>query len=309
MTFWACFTSVPALAPAQAVVEPAVARGDAAYARRAEGLADGRARPDAIGEAIAAYEEALGLDPARLDVRWRLLRALYYRGDFADVSPAERRASFERGRRLSEETIDVLAARLDGTPPHALDADTRAARLERARLGASDVARAYFWAAVHWGAWSRDAGLLTAVRAGAAHHVHDYAELSAALEPAYERGGALRLLARLHAKLPRVPFVSAWVDRDRAIPEAERALAIAPDDPGNQLLLALTLLELAPERRDEARALLARVAGAPLRPELLAEDLAVRREAEKRLAAEVGSAAGAAGAAAAGARAPAPTSG
>jgi tetratricopeptide (TPR) repeat protein len=270
-----------------------VAVGDAAYARRAEELRDGRARPDAIAAAIDAYEQALASDPSRLDVRWRLLRALYFQGDFAEVTSEERRASFDRGRRLGEETLEALAERLGGAPPHELEAGDREGRLERAGIAVADVARTYFWAAVHWGAWSRDVGLLNAVREGAANRVHDYAALSAALEPAYERAGAHRLLSRLHAKLPRVPLVSGWVDRDRAIPEAERALEVAPADPGNQLLLAITLLELAPDRRDEARALLARAAEAPPRPELRAEDLAVRREAAKRLAAELAPPAGA----------------
>lgn len=274
-------------APAHAMVEGALVQGDAAYARRAEELRDGRARPDAIAAAIDAYEQALAQDPSRLDVRWRLLRALYFRGDFAEVTADERRASFDRGREIAEETLAGLADRLGGAPPHELDASEREARLAQAGVAASDVARAYFWAAVHWGAWSRDAGLLRAVRDGAANRVHDYAALSAALEPSYERAGAHRLLSRLHATLPRLPLISGWVDRGRAIPEAERALALGPADPGNQLLLAITLLELAPERRDEARALLARAAEAPPRPELRAEDLAVRREAAKRLAAEL----------------------
>jgi hypothetical protein len=274
-------------APAHGAVGRAVALGDAAYARRAEELHDGRARPDAIDSAIDAYEQALASEPSRLDVRWRLLRALYFRGDFAEGTPEGRRAFFDRGRLLGEDTIDGLAERLAGAKPHELGAGQLEVRLAGAGLAVTDVARAYFWAAVHWGAWSRDVGLLAAVREGAANRVRDYAELSAALEPGYERGGANRLLSRLHAKLPRVPFVSGWVDRERAIPEAERALGLAPADPGNQLLLAITLLELAPERREEARALLARAAEAPLRPELRAEDLAVRLEARKRLAGEL----------------------
>ena len=120
-------------APAHAMVETAVAVGDAAYARRAEELGDGRARPDAIDAAIDAYEQALASDPSRLDVRWRLLRALYFRGDFAAGTSEERRASFDRGRRLGEETLEALARRLGGAPPHELEPGDREARLERAK--------------------------------------------------------------------------------------------------------------------------------------------------------------------------------
>jgi hypothetical protein len=90
-------------------------------------------------------------------------------------------------------------------------------------------------------------------------------------------GGAL--VGSLHAQLPRVPFASDWVDRRRAIPLLERAFAIAPEHPGNGFLLALTLLDLAPERRSEALALLDRAGSSTPREAMHIEDLAVRREA------------------------------
>ena len=54
-----------------------LARGDAAWSRRAEGHAagTGRAAAGPIGEAIAAYERALQQQPDRLDAYWKLLRA------------------------------------------------------------------------------------------------------------------------------------------------------------------------------------------------------------------------------------------
>ena len=40
---------------------------------------------------------------------------------------------------------------------------------------------------------------------------------------AVEQGGAWRLLSRLHSALPRVPWLSGWVDPRQAVPLAERA--------------------------------------------------------------------------------------
>lgn len=263
----------------------AIARGDEAYSGRAASLEGERADPAAIEVSIAAYREALAADGERIDTRWRLLRSLYYRGDFANVPPETKRSSFEAGRALSEESVALLTERLGGDPLHELDEAERRVRLRAAGVSPSDAARLYFWAAVHWGAWSRDAGLLESVRRGVANRVHDYALVCTDLEPGYERAGAHRLLARMHATLPKVPFVSGWVDRSRAIPEAERALVIAPEDPGNRYLLAITLLDLAPGRSAEARAALREVAVAEPRPELLVEDLTVVRLARERLAA------------------------
>jgi hypothetical protein len=114
--------------------------------------------------------------------------------------------------------------------------------------------------------------------------LHDYAELVIALDPSFEEGGALRLLARLHATLPRVPLLSGWVDRERALPLMERALALAPTHPGNQLLMALTLRELAPARSSEANRLLENAASSTPRPAYTAEDAAIRKEARDLLA-------------------------
>ena len=67
----------------------------------------------------------------------------------------------------------------------------------------SYVARFYFWASIHWGAWSRSAGLLAAVREGVANRIHDYLQVTLELEPGYDRGGPHRMLSTLHRSLPR----------------------------------------------------------------------------------------------------------
>jgi hypothetical protein len=170
-----------------------------------------------------------------------------------------------------------------GEPLDATNLETLREQLEAADVRATDAARLYFWAAVNWGAWSRVVGLLGAVRQGVANRLHRYTSLAVALEPEYEDGGPLRLLGRLHAELPRVPFLSGWVDRSQAVPLVESAYALAPQNPGNQLLLALTLLDLAPDRRDDALDLLERVERLTPRPSMRIEDLAVREQATRRL--------------------------
>ena len=256
--------------------------GDAAYRQRALVLDGDRADPERIRRAIEAYEDALRAEPESIEVRWRLLRALYYLGDFAAIADREKAAAFVRGRASAEETIALVADRL-GAPPVALAADERRERTVAAGVDPRDLAELFFWASVHWGAWSRDAGLVASVREGVANRVFDYARVSAELDPSIERGGAHRLLSRLHATMPRVPFVSGWVDRELAVPEAKRALGVAPDDSGNQFLLAITLLDLEPGRREEAVQLLARVAATDPRPEWVVEDRAVRQAARERL--------------------------
>ena len=281
-------TAVSAYLALAALAWPAVAnglvRGDAAFIRRAEGGRDGRAAPEPIGEAVRAYQEALAADPQNLEVRWKLLRALHFEGDFVAEGRDARRRVFDRGRILSDEGVADLAERVGGGDPlHELSSETLQERLAQAAVSPEDVAAFYFWSTIHWAAWSQVSGLLSAVRRGVAGRLHDYTLLVLALEPKIEEGGAHRMMAALHARLPRVPFLSGWVDRSQALPHVERALAIAPEHPGNHLLLALTLLDLYPERRAEAVAELERVSVVAPRPETEVEDLAIRREAFERL--------------------------
>jgi hypothetical protein len=95
-------------------------------------------------------------------------------------------------------------------------------------------------------------------------------------------------LAELHRSLPRVPFYTGWVDREQAFVELDRAMAIAPMFPGNQLLYGLTLLELAPHRRAQALGLLEQVAALEPDPGEKAEQLAMRAAARDRLEEERG---------------------
>jgi tetratricopeptide (TPR) repeat protein len=261
-----------------------IARGDSAWARRAEGEREGRPLPGPIREAVSSYEDALSARPESLEARWKLLRALHFAGDFAARGEEESGRIFDHAREVSDQGLDLLAGGVgSGVRLDEMDPEEIRNRLAAADVSQRDVARLYFWSAINWGAWSRRAGLLSAVRQGVANRIHRYALITVALEPEYDEGGAFRLLGRLHAELPRVPFVSGWVDRQQSIPLLERAFAIAPANPGNRLLLALTLLDLAPERSSEALELLKQVERLTPRTSMRIEDLAMRREARERL--------------------------
>jgi tetratricopeptide (TPR) repeat protein len=269
-----------------------VTSGDSAWDRRAEGEQEGRPLPEAIREAVRSYERALATQPDNLGARWKLLRALHFSGDFVSQDQAKRLEIFKLAREVSEQGLERLSGRvLPGKQLDELKLPTLIDRLEATETPRRDVARLYFWSAINWGAWSREAGLLSAVRKGVANRLHRYTLIAIALEPEYDEGGAFRLLGRLHAELPRVPFLSGWVEQEEALPLLERAYALAPDNPGNRLLLGLTLLDLAPERRAEALELLKQVERLAPRPSMRIEDISMREEARKRLAmADIGEA-------------------
>ena len=255
---------------------------DALWARRAEGQAEGRARPERCGAVVEAYERALAADPQSLEAHWKILRALWCSAHFATDDASAARRLYERAFAVSERGLALLAARVGGAGVLA-DAEPGALRAQLSAADRRDAAALYFWHAVNLGAWSRLAGLFEAVRTGVANRLHEATLRSIALDPDVEQGGAIRLLSRLHSELPRVPLVSGWVDPRRAVPLAERALSEYPQHPGNSYLLGLALLSHAPERRAEALRRIEATAALTPRPDQLVEDLAIRSDARERL--------------------------
>jgi tetratricopeptide (TPR) repeat protein len=249
----------PATSPAPAGnAADALARGDAAWSRRAEGFKPGGPASAApIGEAIAAYEAALKAQPERLEIYWKLLRAEHFRGEFAVRSREDKQAVFGHARSVAEAALDRLArqvggrARLDSMPP---------AALAKALSGAPEAAEIYLWAGIHWALWGDNFGRLAAARQGVGDRVRRYAEMVNVLDERLESAGGHRLLGRLHTLAPKVPFVTGWVDRGTAVSELRRAVALAPDFALNEVFLADALLQYQPAHAAEARRLLRREA-------------------------------------------------
>jgi hypothetical protein len=269
----------------------ALARADAAWERRAEGGApDGVADARAADAAIDAYDLAVAEAPTALEPRWKLARALCFGARFVPDPEDRVGRLLDRATSEGEAAMDLLSERIakrtggDPLSPEAL-------REGLAPDEVGDAAATLFWSAVAWGAWSQHRSTADALRMGVAGRLYRRAVAVAALAPDFDGGGAHRLLARLHAQVPRVPFLSGWVDPSRAVPEAELAVAIDPDDPANRYLLALTLLDVAPQRHADAVRLLEDVVDMPPRSGQLVEDRAMRHAARERLLRERGLAA------------------
>ncbi len=261
-TAWAFLLglSLSSLAAAQAAPPPTadpIAAGDAAWERRAEGHQGGRALPGPVDAAIAAYSRAVQSQPERLEGTVKLLRALHFKGDFTTTSPEARQQAFARGKEAAEAGIDRLARRTAGGREK-FDALTPAAAA-RAVAGVPEAKPLFLWAAVDWGLWGDAFGRLAAARQGVGDKVRRYAEILIALDERYEDAAGHRVLGRLHTLAPKVPFVTGWVDRGKAVTELRRAVALGPDNFDNQLFLAEALFEHQAEKAPEAREILRRL--------------------------------------------------
>ena len=142
-----------------------MARGDAAYLRRADGHSGSVALPEPIGESITAFEELLTQDPENLEARWKLLRSLYYQGEHVLQDDDERLALYEEAREISDVGREQLAITAGlGDDPDSMKTDKLAAAL----ADTTDSAQIYFWSAVHWGLWGQYRGKMAAAKEGVA---------------------------------------------------------------------------------------------------------------------------------------------
>lgn len=200
-----------------------------AQAADAELLAamDARWAAGGVGPADAAQEqalqEAIRTDPADFELLWRVARLRYRQSD--------READSARASTLSKQGWDAAEAAKKAN----------AARVE-----------GYYWTALCAGIYARNAGAVEAVRSGVAQTVLENAEQAAAIDPAYEAAGPLRVLGCYWANLP-------WPlgDTERAADYLRRAVSLAPREASNHFFLAEVQIELGEE--DAAKASLQKV--------------------------------------------------
>jgi tetratricopeptide (TPR) repeat protein len=254
---------------AHASTESLVSQGLEIYQQRAAGHDGARAQSDPIDRAIAIFREALEHDPENRTARGTLLRSLYFKGEYVIDEEEEKLALFESAIEVADEGRAQLLATTDlSGDPEELDPQMIADALR----DESEAAEIYFWSAAHWGLWGKYGGKIAAARQGVATRVRDYAQVVALLDEQFEEAGGHRILGRLHAEAPRLPFVTAWVDHDEAIWRLELAAELNPDALLTKLFLAEALLEYRPSRRSDAVSLLEAIAQCTPDPAMIVEE-------------------------------------
>jgi hypothetical protein len=272
-----------ALAAPLAAQEDGLARADALWARRGEGAQGGVAAAGPIREAVAAYESLHRARPDDLEVAWKLMRALWFQGDFATSDVEAKKAIYARGREVGERAVAAMgkraAAKLGGKALVDLDPKTAAAAVR----DIPEAARVYFWSAVNWGLWGDAFGKMAAARQGVGTRIRDGAETVILLDERVEEAGGRRVLGRLHSEAPKIPFVTGWVDRDKALAELRTAIALDPESRTARVWFAEAIVDHFPERRAEARPHLQWVIDRGPRPEHVVEDTRLIADARRLL--------------------------
>lgn len=269
--------------PQQYASNPLVLEADRVYLRRQEGRVGARASPGPINQAISSYERATA-DPHFVEARWKLMRALYFKGCYTGLDDDSKKAVFEKAKRIGEEAIAILGSSLEERGikgfiefgPEALAGNLK---------DRTDAAPAYFWAAVCWGQWALTAGKLEAARKGAADKIRDYGLTVIGLDPQFEEGGGYRIVGRVHDQAPWIPFVTGWVSRGDALKYLRLAMQVNSRNFPNRHFLAEALHRGDAAEQAEAVSLeQGLVADAPS-PQRLVEELSIQEQARQNLAA------------------------
>lgn len=266
---------------AAADIAQTIAAGDEAWRQRATGHQGPRAAAEPIQAAIDAYNEALTAEPGNLEARWKLLRGLYFKGEFVIDDKDARLELFEKGREIAD------AGRIQIEEQYGMPEDSLEMKPEEVAAAIGDdslAAEIYFWSSTHWGLWGRYRGKIAAARQGVATKIRKFAEIVILLDETIENAGGHRVLGRLNAEAPKIPWVTGWINRDRAVSELRRALEIAPQDLLTHLFLAEALLEFRPQKKQEALEILSVIVESEPSPQWLVEETKTIEDAKVVLA-------------------------
>lgn len=257
-----------------------MSEGDQHWNARAEGHQGGRAKPAQIDAAIAAYRKAVALEPNNLEARWRLLRALRFKGAYVASSNDEKKKLYATAKSDGEAAMVIINRHLaaKGVKP---DADERSvAVIARALPGSAAV---FFWDSANWGEWALAYGKMAAVREGAADRIRREATIAMMIDPKLDGGGPQRVLGRLHDQTPHIPFLTGWASSKEAVRFLRESNKIDPTNKITRVFLADALVSSDSKNGPEAIRILRQVISSPNDPNYEVEEARAQEDAKELL--------------------------
>ena len=75
---------------------------------RADGHQGGRAQAAHVDAAIAAYRKAIAQNPNDLEPRWKLLRAIRFKGAYVAATDQAKKPIYAEGKKAGEEALALV---------------------------------------------------------------------------------------------------------------------------------------------------------------------------------------------------------
>ena len=256
--------------------------GDQHWNARAEGSQNGRAKADQINAAIAAYQKAVTADPNDLDPRWKLLRALRFKGAYVAATNDEKKQIYAQAKRSGDEAMKVLDKRLaaKGINSPSKASEKQVAEAAKTISGAPEI---FLWDSINWGEWALAYGKFAAAREGAADRIRREATIANLVDPKLEGGSPSRVLGRLHDQTPRIPFLTGWASSRDAVRFLNDSLKIDPANKITIVFLAEAMVNNNSDARPQAVQMLKNAVTAPIDMNYVVEQTAALNDAKNLL--------------------------
>lgn len=267
-------TAIAGAAPAQ------LSEGDQHWNARAEGHQGGRAKAGQIDAAISAYQKASAKEPNNLEARWKLLRAIRFKGAYVAATSEEKRRTYASGKTEGDAAIAIVNHALAAKGVKTNASEKEVANAARAIAGAGEV---FFWDSVNWGEWALAYGKMAAVREGAADRIRREATIAMLADPKMEGGGPQRVLGRLHDETPRVPFMTGWASSKEAVRFLKESYKIDPANKITRVFLADAMVSDDSKNGPEAIRILREVINSPNDPGYEVEEAKAQEDAKALL--------------------------
>lgn len=259
-----------------------VADGDQFWSMRSEGHQGAKARATNIDSAIAAYQRAVSQNPNDLEARWKLLRAIRFKGQHVASGKEEKKNVYAQATKAGESAMTVLNRMLSA---RGLKSVTKASEKQVA-----DAARAVphagnvvYWDAVAWGEWALVFGKMAAVKQGVADRIKRESTIVMMMDPKIEQGGGARVLGRLHNQTPRVPFITGWASDKEAVKYLNQSLAQDPENKITRVFLAEAMYANDKSTKSKAVEILRHVISSPNDPDYVVEHFGAQDDARELL--------------------------
>jgi tetratricopeptide (TPR) repeat protein len=259
-----------------------MADGDQQWAGRAEGQVNGHAKAQHADAAIAAYRNAVTKDANDLEARWKLLRAIRFKGAYVAATNNEKKVVYDDAKKSGDAALAVVdrLLRAKGVSSVTKATEKQIADAARTIPGAGEI---FFWDSVNWGEWALAYGKMAAVREGAADRIKRESTIAMFVDPKMEGGGPSRVLGRLHNQTPHVPFITGWASDKEAVKYLNESLKLDPTNKITRVFLAEAMVDNDSATKPQATQMLKDTIAAPNDPQYEVEQAAATEDAKALL--------------------------
>ena len=257
-----------------------ISEGDQHWNARAEGHVGGRAKAAQIDAAIAAYQKAVAQDPNNLEARWKLLRAMRFKGAYVASTVDEKKNVYGGAKTAGESALAVINRLLAAKGVKSDAPEKQVADAARTIPGAGEV---FLWDSANWGEWALAYGKMAAVRQGAADRIRREATIAMLINPKMDGGGPQRILGRLHDMTPHVPFLTGWASSNEAVRFLRESYKLDPTNKITRVFLADALVSNDSKNSPEAIRILQDVINSPNDPNFEVEGAKAQEDAKAML--------------------------